>query len=372
MYKYNKIGGGGGLGNLAFTLVELLVVIAIIGVLIAILLPAVQAAREAARRMSCTNKVKQISLALHNHHSTRSDFPPCYGSLESRFSNVSSAGTSTYLAPYMEMSATYDTLYGLPQTGSYGAPWNVPEIQNGGLVSSFMCPSSGGRSRKISEDPGHPTDHTIIHPNNYVYSNGDAFWAYTMATTTHAAYCYPRTMFFQDKRKTFSDIVDGTSNTVAVSECLTPEVMNGTDIRSNIALYTGIWDGTQHGKPGRCLTGLTMTSDTDFADTHKVGSHGMWRGIIFTCGWWQSNLFSTMLPPNSPMCTYNDNTWGVIPPRSNHRGGVNVGLFDGSVRFVSDTVDCGNLNTAAVKSGPSPYGVWGASGSPDGGESSSF
>jgi prepilin-type N-terminal cleavage/methylation domain-containing protein/prepilin-type processing-associated H-X9-DG protein len=352
----------------AFTLVELLVVIAIIGVLIALLLPAVQAAREAARKMACANKVKQISLALHNHHDTHSDFPPCYGSLDGRFWSTTSVGTSVYLMPYLEKSATYNALYSLPQTGTYGAPWNVPEVQSAGLVASFMCPSSGGRSRLISEDSGHPTDHTTIHPNNYVYSMGDAFWAYSMTTTTHAAYCSPRTMFFQDKRKTFSDLVDGTSNTAAVSECLTPEVMRGTDVRSNIAIYNGIWDGTQHGKPGNCLTGLTMVSDTDFADSHKAGSPGMWRGIIFTCGWWSSNLFSTMIPPNSPMCLYSDSTWGVVPPRSNHRGGVNVGWFDGSVRFISNTINCGNLNAAAVKSGPSPFGVWGALGSPDGGE----
>jgi prepilin-type N-terminal cleavage/methylation domain-containing protein/prepilin-type processing-associated H-X9-DG protein len=353
-----------------FTLVELLVVIAIIGVLIALLLPAVQAAREAARRMSCSNKVKQISLALHNHHVTHSEFPPCYGSLDGRFSNATSAGTSVYLMPYIEISTIHDAIYSLPQTGTYGAPWNVPEVQSAGLVASFMCPSSSSRrSRLISEDPGHSTDHTTIHPNNYVYSMGDALWAYNTSDTTHAAYCSPRTMFFQDKRKTFSDLVDGASNTVAVSECLTPEVMRGTDVRSNIAVYNGIWDGTQHGKPGNCLTGLTMVSDTDFADSHKVaGSPGMWRGLIFTCGWWPSNLFSTMIPPNSPMCLYSDSTWGVVPPRSNHSGGVNVGLFDGSVRFISNTINCGNLNAAAVKSEPSPFGVWGALGSPSGGE----
>jgi prepilin-type processing-associated H-X9-DG protein len=340
--------------------------------LIALLLPAVQAAREAARRMACSNKVKQMSLALHNHHSSHLEFPPCHGTLDGRFSiETRNCGTTVYLMPYLEMSAIYDVIYNAPPN-TYRAPWNFPVIRNGGLLSIFMCPSNVAKSRLVSESTYHPTDNTIIHPNSYVYSMGDALWSYSMATSTHSAYCYPRTMFFQDKRKTFNDLLDGTSNTVAVSECLTPARVHGTDVRSNIARYTGIWDGTHHGKPGRCLTGLTMTSNTNFDETNRITAnwHSLWRGLIVTCGWWQVNLFSTMIPPNSPMCVYDD-TWGVLPPRSNHSGGVNVSLFDGSVRFINDTINCGNLNAAAVKSGPSPFGVWGAMGSPDGGESAS-
>jgi hypothetical protein len=89
-------------------------------------------------------------------------------------------------------------------------------------------------------------------------------------------------------------------------------------------------------------------------------------------GWWNANSFSTIAPPNTPMCLYHDGTWGMLPPASYHTGGVGVGLFDGAVRFVSNAVDCGNQNAAAVGQGASPYGVWGALGSPNGGEGKSL
>jgi prepilin-type N-terminal cleavage/methylation domain-containing protein/prepilin-type processing-associated H-X9-DG protein len=349
----------------AFTLVELLVVIAIIGVLIALLLPAVQAAREAARRMSCSNKVKQLAIALHNHHDVSQNFPPL-GNQMNKFTYHATAGTFFHLMPFMEMQAAYDGAIADTTTTPQSAPWDTPTIKNMTQISSVLCPSN---ENTTILSPGWI-------PNNYVYSMGDGCWAQHNCNDPNAShYVVTRGMFYYgtndvEGKKSFANCTDGSSNTVAISECLTPQEQEGTDVRSNVALYDGIWDGTAHGKPGNCMTGLTMTDSRTFDATHKSFN---FRGLIATCGWLSAIGFTTLTPPNSPMCTYDQpsdlhNRWGVFPPVSNHSGGVNVGLLDGSVRFISDTINCGNLNAAAVKTGASPFGIWGALGSPDGGE----
>ena len=364
----------------AFTLVELLVVIAIIGMLIALLLPAVQAAREAARRMQCTNNVKQISLSLHNHHDVRELFPPLGGGFNGKFTYAATVGTLVYLMPFIEMSALYDGITGVDD-GAYAAPWDTPAAQASGLISAVLCPSGGERAIK---NPGWV-------PKNYVFSMGDACWTQHSTNPSDSHYSATRGMFFYNNdargapgqgtgrytfltQKTFSNCTDGTSNTVAVSECLSPATNGGTDVRSNVAVFRGIWDDTPHGVPGRCMTGLEMTDRRTFDASHA--STANYRGEIATSGWLSANGFSTLTPPNTPICVFEISSgglhdrWGVFPPASNHTGGVNVGLLDGSVRFISDTINCGDIATArAVRTGPSPYGVWGALGTPSGGES---
>ena len=380
MTTYRKtvlIWEGGNVRKRAFTLVELLVVIAIIGMLIALLLPAVQAAREAARRMTCTNNVKQISLSLHNHHDIHNFFPPLGGRMgttaSTKFTHDGAAGTFLYLMPFLEMSALYDGITGVTN-GSYSTPWDTPAAQASGLISAALCPSNSERSIK----------NVGWTPKNYVFSMGDACWTQHSTSPSDGHYSATRGMFFYNNepaglltQKTFSSCSDGTSNTIAVSECLTPTTRGGTDVRSNVAVYDGIWTGTAHGTPGRCMSGLTMTDRTTFAATHASTEN--FRGDIATCGWVSANGFTTLTPPNSPMCVYSatgvsNDRWGVFPPVSNHTGGVVAGFMDGSVRFVSNTVDCGsNLATAtAVRDGESPFGVWGALGSPSGGESKSL
>ena len=369
-------GGGGSLGKDAarrrgFTLVELLVVIAIIGMLVALLLPAVQAAREAARRMQCTNHVKQISLALHNYHDVRDQFPPGGDQFFGKFPNHGSAGTLLYLAPFLELSAAYDGVTSVDDR-AHPTPWDTPTAHQMGIVSFFLCPSSGARTAR---NPGWI-------PRNYVFSMGDACWTQHSTDPADAHYSATRGMFFYNNiernrftNKTFTTCTDGTSNTVGVSECLTPTVHGGTDVRSNVAVYTGIWEGAAHGRPGNCMTGLTMTDRNSFATSHASTEN--WRGEIAFCGWLSANGFTTLTPPNTPICVYEIHTdshdrWGVFPPRSNHTGGVNVGFMDGSVRFVTDTIDTAGASATVSRTGPSLFGVWGALGTPSGGESRSL
>jgi len=368
-----KIGGGVFRQRTAnaFTLVELLVVIAIIGMLVALLLPAVQAAREAARRMQCTNHVKQISLALHNRHDIHNNFPPGGDRMEGKFSYNGAAGTLLYLAPFVELVTAYETITGVTD-GDYAGPWDTPGAQAMGAISIFLCPSN---SEKTIKSPGHI-------PRNYVFSMGDSCWTQHSTNPSDSHYSASRGMFFYNDHvtrlytsKTFGDVVDGTSNTVAVSECLTPATRGGTDVRSNVAVHSGIWEDVAHGRPGNCMTGLTMTSRTSFATSHASTEN--FRGDIAFCGWLSTNGFTTTTPPNTPICVYNvpgalHDRWGVFPPRSNHTGGVNVGFMDGSVRFVTDSVDTAGATATAVNSGQSPFGVWGAIGTPNGGESRSL
>jgi prepilin-type processing-associated H-X9-DG protein len=137
---------------------------------------------------------------------------------------------------------------------------------------------------------------------------------------------------------------------------------------------TGSVTYEKHGIPGLCMSLMSpYTASGVFPDTRALGSAGaLTRGVIFTMGFWSNNLFSTLNPPNTPMCVVSNDSWGVFPPASYHSNGVNIGLFDGSGRFITNTINCGELGEPAVRDGASPYGVWGALGSPDGGESVSL
>ncbi len=130
----------------AFTLVELLVVIAIIGVMVGLLLPAVQAAREAARRMDCSNKLKQLGLALHNHHSALQKFPSLGDNFDDRFDSSMYCSGAARLLPYIENQPLYELLTSSPKNGQPGevaAAWNVPRsiLRD---RKCFLCPSATG------------------------------------------------------------------------------------------------------------------------------------------------------------------------------------------------------------------------------------
>lgn len=352
-----------------FTLVELLVVIAIIGILVALLLPAVQSAREAARRTQCTNNQKQIGLALHNHHDTFNEFPPGGDSFAGRFADPDDSGgrcgTMVYLLPFLEQQNLYERIASVTPL-SLGAPWNVAEVYEANL-SNVKCPSNYNNTRHT--DPTFPSGKTAA-LNTYVFCLGDGLWVQgALPGADQHRQSMARGMFYRQRKK-FADCTDGSSNTLAISECLSPSDRSGTDIRTNVARHDGIWDGTPFGMPWNCPNGLPRAPGNPkrFADANKSPT---WRGVLFTSGWSAVNGFTTFTPPNSAMCHYGgrpDNDWAVLPPNSNHVGGVVAGRLDGSVMFINNNIDCGNTNARAVATGPSPFGVFGALGSPSGGE----
>ncbi|MDR1269468.1 MAG: DUF1559 domain-containing protein [Planctomycetaceae bacterium] len=372
-----------------FTLVELLVVIAIIGVLIALLLPAVQAAREAARRMQCANNLKQFGIAMHNYHDTNGAFPAgrsgpaCYcGSCGggSSYGGPNAVGhwpcwgALFYVMPFAEQQPLYDIYYqyvtgttkpitagGTKAAGLGFHPWYAGTTNAlGNLFQSpvaiLHCPSDGD-SKQLSTQPQKRTNYATCvgdgWANNY-YSNG-VF----------------RGMFGTLVWRDMSSCTDGTSNTAMISEM----VIGAANPSEVVSVSTAsIKQGAIRldAAPTNPQTCFNYKSGNDVSGT----KFNMWRGNTrFSGRMVDGGGFATVLPPNSPSCAGYSPTSdyycsGLMSATSNHSGGVQVARIDGSVFFASETIDCGDLTAASptAASGASPYGVWGALGSRNGGE----
>jgi prepilin-type N-terminal cleavage/methylation domain-containing protein/prepilin-type processing-associated H-X9-DG protein len=361
--------------RLAFTLVELLVVIAIIGVLVALLLPAVQSAREASRRIKCSNHLKQLGLALMNYEDTYRVLPSRrYGTTGNNGGTSVAAnpnGTShatnkghnsgritpfVAMLPYMEQKAMFDLIQagdsgnapGGPRGDQSWAAWNnAPAI--------LKCPSDNNSPR-------------APRGNCYVVSGGDIVQNINTAQ--------PRGPFGRFRWNRLAEITDGTSNTIALSETITflPIALGGQfGTQSGNERHKGLIVNHIPGainSPQVCRT----VANGQFVRP-GLTIHGR-RGICWTDAPADLIMFSTVLPPNSPACA-EGGEWGdhdnvVLPPVSNHPGGVNGAMCDGSVRFFTDNVNTGNLGVAQLRDAPSQYGVWGAIGSMAGGEGTSL
>jgi prepilin-type N-terminal cleavage/methylation domain-containing protein len=268
----------------AFTLVELLVVIAIIGVLVALLLPAVQAAREAARRSQCSNNLKQMGLAFHNYHDTHKVFPPA-------FINVGPNwhwGWGSFILPYIEQGPLHDVL--APGDNSRGVTQNDgpnarPELQT--RLGVYRCPSdANARATNI-----HRTWNGEFGLSNYVINEAASPWIPAPGTAFARA----------GSPASFSTIIDGSSNTLLVGERAS---------RDHVAAQ---WMGR--------------------------------RGTTAMCG------FRANYPPNTRCPNLSDCDGGPCiryPLSSEHPGGVQVVMFDGAVRFISETIEAvvfGNCET---------------------------
>ncbi len=359
-----------------FTLVELLVVIAIIGILIGLLLPAVQAAREAARRMECTNNLKQLALALHGYADANASKFPCgrnwiVGPVRTAqiTDQTSSWFTNRYIRniycpqvfmlPYMEQPSLYETLTKNPDYAGLDSPYSTvsngvanPYVTN---VGTLHCPS----------DPNAQIAGTI----SYAYSTGD-FPGKNAADGLRGPFVpYPG-----NYNKSFSSITDGTSNTIAFAES-NIAMGSGRMIQStsyvygtNVGLST---DAASAATPSTCLATRSTTGDPkEYASTFSLQT-SYW-GTRWTDGRAFFRAFCTVLPPNSPSCAAavaEDRTMRAAS--SYHSGGANVVRIDGSVSFIPETINCVTPNRASetpTSSGKSPYGVWGALGSINGGE----
>ena len=409
-----------------FTLVELLVVIAIIGVLVGLLLPAVQAAREAARRMSCSNNFKQIGLAMHNYHDAYKQLPTQGSgtdvsdsallpgglgvagpaSTNVRVSTASQNGALSFystansrrlsilvgMTPFMEQQALWEQISNpnaenaLDPTTAVNPPWYSMGPTMEFLeykpwmtqIPGLRCPSDPG----VGLPSQGRTNYGACFGDSYFHNlegelanDGIAGEVPTAAYGT-AARAACRGVFVANRRAKFRDILDGTSNTIAMGEFITD--LGDRDVRGT---------GSAWGAPvlnpagGAALNQQMICRDTlidplrprfwavgqgTFPATHGRGYR--WASFIPTF-----SGFHTIRPPNSELCARFYSDPGVFSASSQHQGGAHVLMADGAIKFITDSIEAGNQQNHVVYAGgaaatnnepgaDSPFGLWGALG----------
>ena len=394
-----------------FTLVELLVVIAIIGVLVGLLLPAVQAAREAARRMSCSNNFKQIGLGLHNYHSTYKRLPMNAGG--SNGDQISGAHGHTHhnanflwlswmvgTLPFVEQQSLWeqvsnpfgfnrdDSVRSPPYPAMGPTPWQENYQPWLTQVPTFRCPSDSAESAS-----------NRVAFTNYSACAGDAYfeqhhsgirdqgndWEHNV-WGSQAASRWARGVFRNRHFTKFRDIKDGLSNTIMCGE-------NAVDIQdrrvstavyqdnaSNMALPPNTWE--QYRDPERPRFWAPTVNNgrpgLDYGDTGNPGGFNHGRGRRWSDGRPQFSHCNTIRPPNSYSVQRGHGDFGYFSVSSNHQGGAHVLMGDGAVIFITDSIEAGDqsvipygqngccdVNTSGRQS---PYGLWGALGTKDTGE----
>ncbi len=317
-----------------FTLIELLVVIAIIAVLIALLLPAVQQAREAARRSQCKNNLKQIGLGLHNYHETYNSFPrlaygqpnagnPSWGNLQ-----WEGYGPHTMIMPFIDQAPAYNRLnFSISMSQS-------PNVEiSRQKLTVYTCPSD------VAWNPGDAT-WTGGRGNNYLFCTGPNY-SYGVPMGVQRGH------FNLDKDVSFASLLDGSSNVIAASERTHGDSTNGSFTINGDAVNAGggirpARQNDQFTAPATLLTQLAAICPTPAAGV--VPNHYSTNGETWmrpSNGW---TMFSTLMTPNNKQVDCTDGGGltdgpGSFAARSRHTGGVHALMGDGAVKFISENLD---------------------------------
>ena len=347
MKFYNKVKSCRGGKRYAFTLVELLVVIAIIGILIALLLPAVQAAREAARRMQCSNNLKQIGLGMHNYHDVYltalpKGAAPGYSAASIQYGSVNWTAS---LLPFMEQGAIYDRIKFDSTTNSRDATaaGNL-DVFKRVLVKGYNCPSNG--QNPFYQDPGsagtynNQGEFMLMDYTGLAGATPDPAGRVTKVLAHGIMSGYGA--LIMNEWKGLKAITDGTSNTFLVSE------QSGQLEVNKIKYYrTGNYFGGWYGMGGD-FTGNPPHYEVTFTNSASGSDVNRWANGIKTIRYPINHK-----EPNPDANT--DGSLGLagpyslnLPLSSNHTGGVNTVLADGSVSFVSETMTVDMLGRLAT------------------------
>ncbi len=400
----------------AFTLVELLVVIAIIGVMVGLLLPAVQAAREAARRMSCGNNFKQIGLGVHNYHAAF-DQLPTHGTgtksgtpngplnpvknfwQDDAFHNSLQLSAFVGLLPFIEQQAIweemsnplYDATVAPPTTFQAFGPH--PLLLSAQTYRPFRTEMS---TLRCPSDPG--TGLPGMGRANYAVCSGDSWISMAYgdrggqlevnvasaggsgnAGTSAQARATERGVFSMHRKSSFRDILDGLANSIAMGEMATD--LSDRDVRTS-----SLQQNVDSGNITLCLASIDPERPRFWLPGIAMGlggSNGATNNTAYARGFrWASasgiyTQFVTSRSPNSAICAAGAPSNGIYSASSRHQGGAHVLMADGAVKFVTDSIDAGNQQCWAVRLNPpagqpdpilrqpgsiSPYGLWGALG----------
>ncbi len=380
-----------------FTLIELLVVIAIIAILIALLLPAVQQAREAARRSQCKNNLKQWGLALHNYHDTHKVFCPLRGGTSTTTPhNYEALSGRVMLLPFLEMDplwqqiATSAQQAGDPTAGLVLTNAPVGALDIAGEMEVFVCPSSTV-PQKLSPSLPHAS---------YAFNVGDMLLNIRQNSAAAAGAAGPALdgdpatapFVAQRTRGPFGfrsctsvrDFLDGTSNTVLMAE---RDLANPSNAKDGIGR---VW-GAAVTTPAACSLNLTQGYFSAASSVLQLPGEKWSSGFLFYSG------VTFIIPPNGASCAATApangsavGTNGIITPSSRHTGGCHCLMGDGTVKFVNENINSATSSTSTPKldqttapdleavtnatytgftyTGQSPYGIWGAIGTMGGGE----
>lgn len=338
-----------------FTLVELLVVIAIIGVLVGLLLPAVQAAREAARRMQCSNNMKQLGLAMHNYHDAYNMLPAfAYRNGQDQYWRGYSAFTQ--ILPYIEQQALAEKIK--VDSRNFFVNWDEAplDVTKGTRLPAFLCPSdSRFPSNATGRENGAGCNYavsmgTTVAWANFKQENG-MFRGNTNGGSVVGGVFVPG----KGCETAFRDVRDGLSNTLMASEHLTGDndnakLMKGNSSEVRSAAYAGAIEFPTAAEID--TFGQSLASST----VHISTNGNNWIAPLPT-----QTVMNTIAPPNWQYPTGNDNPSGyasdrngVYPARSRHTGGVQCVLGDGSVRFITDSIDLVNWHRFGSRNDDEP------------------